>query len=92
MEGQLSVQILIVIGALLVLGSLMVQRRRKRIENLRRTGVYPRPGEETEADIDRLIMKGQKIEAIKVFRVLHDADLKEAKEAVERRQRELGRQ
>ncbi len=92
MEGQLSVQILIVIGALLVLGSLMVQRRRKKIADLRRTGVYPRPGEETEADLDRLIMKGHKIEAIRVFRALHDADLKEAKEAVERRQRELGRQ
>lgn len=91
MEDQLSVQILIVIGALLVLGVFMVQRRRSKIENLRRTGVYPRPGEETEADIDRLIMKGHKIEAIKVFRALHDVDLKEAKEAVEKRQRELGR-
>ena len=91
MEDQLSVQILVVIGALIVLGVLMVQRRRSKIEDLRRTGVYPRPGEETEADIDRLIMKGHKIEAIKVFRLLHDVDLKEAREAVEKRQRELGR-
>jgi ribosomal protein L7/L12 len=91
MENQVSVQILIVIGALLALGFFMVQRRRSKIENLRRTGVYPRAGEETEADIDRLIMKGYKIEAIKVFRALHDVDLKDAKEAVEQRQRELGR-
>jgi hypothetical protein len=91
MENQLSVQILIVIGALLVLGFFLIQRRRSQIESLRRTGVYPRPGEETEADIDRLIMKGHKIEAIKVFRALHDVDLKEAKEAVEKRQQELGR-
>ena len=91
MEDQLSVQVLIVIGALLVLGFFMFQRRRSKIEDLRRTGVYPRPGEETEADIDRLIMKGHKIEAIKVFRALHDVDLKEAKEAVEKRQRGLGR-
>lgn len=92
MEDQLSLQILIVIGALLVLGFFIVQRRRGKIEDLRRTGVYPRPGEETEADVDRLIMKGHKIEAIKVFRALHDVDLKEAKEAVEKRQQELGRQ
>jgi ribosomal protein L7/L12 len=91
MENQLSVQILIVIGALLALGFFMVQRRRSKVESLRRTGVYPRAGEETEADVDRLILKGHKIEAIKVFRALHDVDLKEAKEAVEKRQRELGR-
>lgn len=91
MEDQLSVQILIVIGALVVLGFFMVQRRRSKIEDLRRTGVYPRPGEETEADVDRLIMKGHKIEAIRVFRALHDVDLNEAKEAVEKRQREMGR-
>lgn len=91
MEDQLPLQILIVIGALLVLGFFMFQRRRKKIEELRRTGVYPRPGEETEAAVDRLIMKGHKIEAIKVFRALHDVDLKAAKEAVEKRQRELGR-
>lgn len=91
MQDQLSVQVLIVIGALVVLGFAMARRRRDKIDNLRRTGVYPRPGEETEADIDRLIIKGHKIEAIRVFRALHDVDLKEAKEAVEKRQRELGR-
>lgn len=91
MQDQLSAQVLIVIGALVVLGFVMLQRRRTKIESLRRTGVYPRAGEETEADVDRLIMKGHKIEAIRVFRALHDVDLKEAKEAVEKRQQELGR-
>jgi ribosomal protein L7/L12 len=90
MESQLGVQILIVIVALLALGFFMAQRSRNKVERLRRTGVYPRAGEETEADVDRLILKGHKIEAIKVFRALHGVDLKEAKDAVEQRQRELG--
>ena len=38
----------------------------------------------TEGDIPRLLMGGHKIDAIKVYRRLHDVDLKEAKEAVER--------
>jgi ribosomal protein L7/L12 len=38
----------------------------------------------TEQDITRLLMGGHKIDAIKVYRRLHDVDLKTAKEAVER--------
>jgi ribosomal protein L7/L12 len=38
----------------------------------------------TEEDIPRLLMGGHKIGAIKVYRRLHDVDLKAAKEAVER--------
>lgn len=38
----------------------------------------------TEEDIPRLLMGGHKIDAIKVYRRLHDVDLKTAKEAVER--------
>jgi ribosomal protein L7/L12 len=41
--------------------------------------------------IDELIRAGQKIEAIKQYRVLHQVDLKSAKDAVEARARELGR-
>jgi len=89
--ASVGVQILIVIVALLALGFFMAQRTRRKVERLRKTGVYPRAGEETEADVDRLIQKGHKIEAIKVFRALHDVGLKEAKEAVEKRQRDLGR-
>ena len=38
----------------------------------------------TEGDIPRLLMGGHKIDAIKVYRRLHEVDLKEAKESVER--------
>jgi ribosomal protein L7/L12 len=41
--------------------------------------------------VDLLIRSGQKIEAIKEYRSLHRVDLKRAKDAVEARERELGR-
>ncbi|MEU2792659.1 hypothetical protein [Streptomyces sp. NPDC007100] len=43
-------------------------------------------GPEGIAEIDALLHKGKKIEAIKRYRELTGADLVEAKEAVERRQ------
>jgi hypothetical protein len=49
-------------------------------------GVLPSP-----AEIDRLLRAGQKIEAIKMYRLLHGVDLKAAKDAVDARARELGR-
>ena len=54
---------------------------------LSRTGRPPHNidlGTATEGDIPRLLMGGRKIDAIKVYRRLHDVDLKTAKEAVER--------
>ena len=40
-------------------------------------------------DVDDLIRRGQKIEAIKRYRKLHGTDLKDAKEAVEAIERQL---
>jgi ribosomal protein L7/L12 len=47
------------------------------------------PGGGTEADIDAFIRAGHKIEAIKIYRMLHHVGLKEAKDAVEARERAL---
>jgi ribosomal protein L7/L12 len=52
----------------------------------RSDGVLPSP-----AEIDGLLRAGQKIEAIKMYRLLHGVDLKAAKDAVDARARELGR-
>jgi ribosomal protein L7/L12 len=41
--------------------------------------------------VDELLRAGQKIEAIKEYRALHQVDLKAAKDAVEARARALGR-
>jgi ribosomal protein L7/L12 len=43
----------------------------------------------TESDLRTLLMAGRKIDAIKVYRQLHNVDLKAAKEAVERLAAEL---
>jgi hypothetical protein len=48
-------------------------------------------GPPSDERIDELIRAGQKIEAIKQYRVLHHVDLKAAKDAVDARARELGR-
>ena len=41
-------------------------------------------GPATDADIQRLLQTGRKIDAIKVYRRLHRVDLKSAKDAVDR--------
>ena len=43
----------------------------------------------TEGDIDRLITAGRKIDAIKAYRHLHGGELKDAKDAVEARAKQL---
>ena len=43
----------------------------------------------TDGDIDRLIVAGRKIDAIKAYRHLHGGDLKDAKDAVETREKQL---
>jgi hypothetical protein len=72
------------VGVALVLISRRGERSGTRLSGL---GAPP-PSPER---IDELIRAGQKIEAIKVYRVLHRVDLKDAKDAVEARARELGR-
>lgn len=86
----MMIEILIGVVILFLVGFGLARRIREKTEELRRSGVYPPEGQETDADVDRLIELGHKIEAIKVYRALHDVGLKEAKEAVERRQREMG--
>jgi ribosomal protein L7/L12 len=74
--------ILGVVVALLAVA--MLRRRGESVPPLDLGGVPP-----TEADIDRLIASGRKIEAIKVYRHLHGGDLKDAKDAVEARAKKL---
>jgi ribosomal protein L7/L12 len=44
----------------------------------------PSPGQGTDADVERLVAAGRKIDAIKVYRRIHQTDLKTAKDAVDR--------
>jgi ribosomal protein L7/L12 len=45
----------------------------------------------TDADVDRLIMEGRKVEAIKAYRQIHGTDLKDSKDAVDAREKQLRR-
>ena len=45
---------------------------------------YPPPGDETAADVERLILAGRRIDAIKLYREIHNVGLKASKEAVDK--------
>ena len=77
------VEFLYVIGAILALLFIVDKLNRARVDRLRGRGIYPASGQETEADVERLVMMGRKIDAIKVYRAIHGVGLKEAKEAVD---------
>ena len=85
------VDLLLLAAFLLVLVGFVLHRYTARnTQSLRESGVYPHEGQETDADVNRLLHLGHKIEAIKVYRTLYQVDLKDAKAAVDKRQRELG--
>ena len=86
----LAAQLLLAILVFCALGLALVQRSQNRVRQLRDVGMYPQQGEEADADVDRLLQHGHKIAAIKVYRVVHRVGLKEAKDAVEQRQRTIG--
>ena len=54
---------------------------RRRTDDLRQTGLYPPPGRGSDADVERLVALGRKIDAIKLY---HRTDLKTAKDAVDK--------
>jgi ribosomal protein L7/L12 len=60
-------------------------------QRLRNAGLYPPAGQGTQADVERLLRGGRKIEAIKLFREIHGVGLKEAKEGVEALMAEMER-
>jgi len=57
---------------------------RRRTDDLRQTGLYPPPGQGSDADVERLVALGRKIDAIKLYREIHRTDLKTAKDAVDK--------
>jgi ribosomal protein L7/L12 len=74
--------VLIVVVALLAIA--IMRRRGQSVPSL-----DVDEGPVTEADIDRLILEGRKIDAIKVYRRLKSVDLKDAKDAVDARERKI---
>jgi ribosomal protein L7/L12 len=72
-------------AAVVALGFLSRRGERPGSKEVRPGGTPPSP-----ATIDALLRAGQKIEAIKQYRAMHGVGLKEAKDAVDARARELG--
>ena len=68
------------VAAVLALNAL----NRRKTDDLRQTGLYPPPGQRSDADVERLVALGRKIDAIKLYRELHRSDLKTAKDAVDK--------
>jgi len=56
---------------------------RRRTDDLRQTGFVPPPGQGSDADVERLVALGRKIDAIKLYREIHGTGLKTAKDAVD---------
>ena len=59
----------------------MVSRMRER--RARESGLYPLPGNSSDADVERLIAAEETMLAVKLYREIHRVGLKEAKEAVD---------
>lgn len=72
------VPIVVAIGILLLV---LVLRGRSEIKS---PSDFDINGPATDADIQRLLQAGSKIDAIKVYRRLHRVDLKAAKDAIDR--------
>jgi ribosomal protein L7/L12 len=81
---DLLAKVLIIVAIAIAILLLIDALNKGKVNRLRQSGIYPRPGEETDADVERLVRMKRKIEAIKIYRTIHDVGLKDAKEAVDR--------
>lgn len=54
-----------------------------RLARLRRSGRYPRRGEATMADVERLLRSGSRVWALRCYREVHGCSLRQAREAID---------
>lgn len=64
------------VSALIIIGRILAERK---VAALRASGLYPKKGEETEADVVRLIERGEPVFAMRCYRSLHNVSLREAR-------------
>ena len=72
------------LGIVVALVFLWARLNRSTGGRLRRRDTLPPRGQGSQADVERLVSAGRKIEAIKLYREIHKVGLKEAKEAVDK--------
>jgi ribosomal protein L7/L12 len=73
----------LVIAFIFALLFLIDRFNRAKKRRLQESGMLPPDGQGTDADVERLLLRGEKLSAIKLYRDIHGVGLKEAKEAVE---------
>ena len=76
--------VLYIVAAFAAVALALNAMSRRRTDDLRQTGLYPPPGQGSDADVERLVALGRKIDAIKLYREIHRTDLKTAKDAVDK--------
>ena len=76
---KLLLTIAVIIAALFILDRMNRSKQRRTRDAVR----YPALGKGTDADVEKFVAAGRKMTAIKLYREIHNVDLKSAKEAVE---------
>jgi hypothetical protein len=79
-----------IVGTIAAFVILLDRSSRRRLLRARRAGLYPAAGQGSDGDVERLLHKGEKILAIRLYRELHGADLMTARRWVEELQRKSG--
>jgi ribosomal protein L7/L12 len=71
---------LVIIG-MFIAGFIFVSQRS--LIGARRSGLLPKVGQATMADVERLVRAGERILAIRCYREIHKCSLQDAKRAVD---------
>ena len=82
--------VLLVILLFVAVAVAVAQRSQNRVRQLRDVGMYPQPGAEADHDVDRSFSMVTRSRRSKCTALCTGLDSKEAKDAVEQRQRTLG--
>jgi len=75
---------MVVIIGIIILITVASMIQKNKVKELQNRGLYPETGQGTMEQVNQLIAKGYKIQAIKLYREIKDVGLKEAKEEVEK--------
>jgi ribosomal protein L7/L12 len=76
---ELAAVVITIVVFLMVANVTSRTRERRALES----GMYPQPGEGTDSDVRRLVMSGEHMLAIKLYREIHHVGLKEARDAID---------
>jgi hypothetical protein len=88
--GLLVWPLVAMVGTVAAFVVLYARTSRRRLVRARRAGLYPAEGQGSDGDVERLLLRGEKILAIRLYRELHGTDLKTARRRVEELQQKPG--